>query len=120
MYELSLNKNELGVISSGFSAMYGASKFTSGLLSDTLSPRTMFTAGMFLTGIFNILIGFTGNLWLLTLLWSINGLCQGCGWPPCVKLLREWFSPYEVCITFCININGHNQSSHKLVSWYRS
>ncbi|XP_068709152.1 glucose-6-phosphate exchanger SLC37A4-like [Montipora capricornis] len=108
MYELSLNKNELGVISSGFSAMYGASKFTSGLLSDTLSPRTMFTAGMFLTGIFNIVIGFTGNLWLLTLLWSINGLCQGCGWPPCVKLLREWFSPYELGTLWSLLTAGCN------------
>ncbi|KAL9978476.1 hypothetical protein ACROYT_G015996 [Oculina patagonica] len=55
----------------------------------------MFTAGMLLTGIINIIIGFTGNVWLLTFLWSVNGLAQGCGWPPCTKLLREWFSPYE-------------------------
>lgn len=94
--ELNLKKNELGVITSGFAAMYGVGKFSGGLLSDTMSPRTMFTLGMLLTGIINILIGFTGNLWLLTFLWSINGLFQGCGWPPCTKLLREWFSPYEV------------------------
>ncbi|KAJ7392097.1 hypothetical protein OS493_013464 [Desmophyllum pertusum] len=75
--------------------MYGVGKFTGGLLSDNLSPRTMFTAGMLLTGIINILIAFTGNVWLLTFLWSANGLAQGCGWPPCTKLLREWFSPYE-------------------------
>ena len=94
--DLNLKKNELGVITSGFAAMYGVGKFTGGLLSDTLSPRTMFTAGMLLTGMINILIGFTGNVWLLTFLWSMNGLAQGCGWPPCTKLLREWFSPYEV------------------------
>lgn len=96
--ELSLKKNELGVITSGFAAMYGVGKFSCGLLSDSLSPRTMFTTGMLLTGIINILIGFSGNLWLLTFLWSVNGLFQGCGWPPCTKLLREWFSSYEVCI----------------------
>ena len=94
--DLKLKKNELGVITSGFSAMYGVGKFTGGILSDTLSPRTMFTAGMLLTGVINITIGFTGNVWLLTFLWSVNGLAQGCGWPPCTKLLREWFSPYEV------------------------
>lgn len=97
--ELNLKKNELGVITSGFAAMYGVGKFSGGLLSDmyTLSPRRMFTVGMLLTGIVNILIGFTGNVWILACLWSVNGLAQGCGWPPCVKLLREWFSPYEVC-----------------------
>lgn len=98
--ELSLKKNELGVITSGFSAMYGIGKFTGGLLSDTLSSRTMFTTGMLFTGIINILIGITGKLWLLTLLWSINGLFQGFGWLPCAKLLRVWFSPYEVSSDF--------------------
>ena len=98
--ELNLKKNELGVITSGFAAMYGIGKFSGGLLSDSklMSPRTMFTLGMILTGIINILIGLTGNVWLLTFLWSINGLFQGCGWPPCTKLLREWFSPFEVGI----------------------
>lgn len=103
--DLKLKKNELGVITSGFSAMYGLGKFSGGLLSDTLSPRTMFTAGMFLTGVINITIGFTGNVWLLTFLWSVNGSAQGCGWPPCTKLLREWFSPYEVafyCLFVCL------------------
>lgn len=102
--DLKLKKNELGVITSGFSAMYGLGKFAGGLLSDTLSPRAMFTAGMLLTGVINITIGFTGNVWLLTFLWSVNGLAQGCGWPPCTKLLREWFSPYEVAcglLLFC-------------------
>ena len=76
--------------------MYGVGKFTGCLLSDTLSPRTMFKAGMLLTGMINILNGFTGNVWLLTFLWSMNDLAQGCGCPPYTKLLREWFSPYEV------------------------
>ena len=98
--DLKLTKSELGVITSGFSAMYGVGKFTGGLLSDSLSARTMFTAGMLLTGVINITIGFTGHVWLLTFLWSANGLAQGCGWPPCTKLLREWFSPYEVAFYF--------------------
>ena len=96
--ELNLEKNELGVITSGFAAMYGVGKFSGGILSDTLSPRTMFTMGMLLTGLINILIGFTRNVSVFTFLWSVNGLAQGCGWPPCTKLLREWFSPYEVSI----------------------
>nr|XP_058943890.1 glucose-6-phosphate exchanger SLC37A4-like [Pocillopora verrucosa] len=106
--DLNLKKNELGAITSGFAAMYGVGKFTGGLLSDTLSPRTMFTAGMLLTGMINILIGFTGNVWLLTFLWSMNGLAQGCGWPPCTKLLREWFSPYELGTLWSLLTAGCN------------
>ena len=76
--------------------MYMSENLRAALLSDTRSPRTMSTTGMLLTEMINILIGFTGNVWPLTFLWSMNGLAQGCGWPPCTKLLREWFSPYEV------------------------
>ena len=96
LQELNLQKSELGVITSGFAAMYGVSKFCSGLLSDSMSPRTMFAVGMFLTGIINIIIGFSNHVWLFAVLWSVNGLVQGCGWPPCARLLREWFSPHEV------------------------
>ncbi|PFX34113.1 Glucose-6-phosphate translocase [Stylophora pistillata] len=91
--------------------MYGVGKFTGGLLSDSLSPRTMFTAGMLLTATINILIGFTGNVWLLTFLWSVNGLAQGCGWPPCTKLLREWFSPYELGTLWSLLTAGCNLAS---------
>ncbi|CAH3019298.1 unnamed protein product [Porites evermanni] len=106
--ELNIKKNELGVITSGFAAMYGIGKFSGGLLSDSLSPRTIFTTGMLLTGIINIVIGFTGNVWLLTFLWSVNGLAQGCGWPPCAKLLREWFAPYQFATLWSLLTAGCN------------
>jgi len=88
--------------------MYGVGKFSGGILSDTLSPRTMFTVGMLLTGLINILIGFTRNVWVFTFLWSVNGLAQGCGWPPCTKLLREWFSPYELGTLWSLLTAGCN------------
>ena len=110
--ELNIKKNELGVITSGFAAMYGIGKFSGGLLSDSLSPRIMFTTGMLLTGIINIVIGFTGNVWLLTFLWSVNGLAQGCGWPPCAKLLREWFAPYQVSIHLYLQVVAEEYHHH--------
>lgn len=110
--ELNIKKNELGVITSGFAAMYGIGKFSGGLLSDSLSPRTMFTTGMLLTGIINIVIGFTGNVWLLTFLWSVNGLAQGCGWPPCAKLLREWFAPYQVSVHVYLHLVAEEYHHH--------
>ena len=57
----------------------------------------MSTMGMLLNEMIDDLIGFTWNVWPLMFLWSMNGLAQGCGsGRPYTKLLREWFSPYEV------------------------
>ena len=100
MRELNFTKNHLGVMSSGFAACYGASKFVGGLLSDRVSPRAQFSLGLFLTGVLNIALGFTTSVWVFTLLWSANGLFQGLGWPPCTKLLRVWFLPSMVSSFF--------------------
>ena len=39
----------------------------------------MSTMGMLLNEMIGVLIGFTGNVWPLMFLWSMNGLAQGCG-----------------------------------------
>lgn len=96
--DLNFQKSHMGMISSGFSVTYGLSKFVGGVLADRMSARTQFTVGLLMTGVLNILIGFSSSLWLFAVLWSANGLLQGCGWPPCTKLLREWFAPTEVSL----------------------
>src|SRR5262245_4402797 len=30
---------------------------------------------------------------LLFLIWFFNGYCQAAGWPPCVKIMANWFDP---------------------------
>ena len=97
--ELNLKRSQLGITTSGFAFCYGLSKFAGGVLSDRVSARGLFITGLLLSGIINIIIGSTGSVWILTVLWSLNGLVQGCGWPPCTKLLREWFRPSEVRMT---------------------
>ena len=94
--ELNLKKSQLGLTTSGFALCYGLSKFAGGVLSDRVSARALFVSGLLLSGIINILIGFSGSVWVIIVLWSINGLVQGCGWPPCTKLLKEWFVPSQV------------------------
>ena len=96
--ELNLKKSQLGITSSGFAFCYGVSKFAGGVLSDRVSARELFVSGLLLSGIINIAIGFSSSVWLLTGLWSMNGLVQGCGWPPCTKLLKEWFEPTQVSV----------------------
>lgn len=87
--------SELGLISSVFAIMYGISKFTSGVLSDSASPRYFMAMGLFLTGVVNICFGFSSSLLLFTVFWGLNGWFQGFGAPPCVRLLTQWYSHSE-------------------------
>ena len=95
MTELHFDKGQLGLIGTIFSLTYGISKFFSGVLSDQANPRYFMALGLILTGIFNILFGFSSSLFLFTIFWGLNAWFQGFGWPPCVKLLSYWYSHSE-------------------------
>lgn len=93
--ELGLGKFELGLLASILSLSYGASKFVSGILGDQSNPRYFMSIGLILTGVFNLLFGFSSSLWMFAIFWGLNGWFQGWGWPGCAKLLTHWYSQSE-------------------------
>lgn len=68
---------------------YAISKFVSGVLSDRISARWLFSVGLLLVGGINVAFSQSSTVAAFSLLWFINGLGQGCGWPPCGKVLRK-------------------------------
>ncbi|KAI4903618.1 hypothetical protein NFI96_030679 [Prochilodus magdalenae] len=95
MEEVELGKEELGLITSSQTLAYAISKFVSGVLSDQLSARWLFSAGLFIVGGINVLFSWSSTVMVFTGLWFLNGLGQGFGWPPCGKVLRKWFEPSQ-------------------------
>lgn len=75
---------------------YAISKFISGVLSDQISARWLFSIGLFLVGGINIAFSWSSTVSMFSLLWFINGLGQGCGWPPCGKVLRKVTASYSL------------------------
>nr|XP_056716413.1 40S ribosomal protein S25-like isoform X3 [Euleptes europaea] len=53
MEEIELDKDDLGLITSSQSAAYAVSKFISGVLSDQMSARWLFSSGLLLVGAVN-------------------------------------------------------------------
>ncbi|EME29491.1 MFS transporter, sugar-phosphate transporter [Galdieria sulphuraria] len=92
---LGFNLQQLGVITSIFPLAYGFSKLASGILSDRFSTRLFMSTGLAITGVVNILFGLSSNLYILCLLWALNGVFQGFGAPPCARLLTQWYSRNE-------------------------
>lgn len=87
---ITLTKNDIGIIISLQNLSYGLSKFAGGILSDLISCRILFGAGLFLSGLLNI--GFKKDIqvYSIYLLSLLVGLVQGPAWPCCGKLLRNW------------------------------
>uniref|UniRef100_A0A3Q3Q4N3 Major facilitator superfamily (MFS) profile domain-containing protein n=1 Tax=Monopterus albus TaxID=43700 RepID=A0A3Q3Q4N3_MONAL len=95
MEEIELDKEDLGLITSSQTMAYAMSKFISGVLSDRISARWLFSIGLFLVGGINVAFSWFSTVSMFSLLWFINGLGQGCGWPPCGKVLRKWYEPSQ-------------------------
>ena len=96
--EAGLGKDDLGIIASSFALSYGFSKFFNSLLSDHVSARKMFSAGLVLSGLGCFL--FPGSLDqgvpISAALWFAEGAIQGLGWAPCAKLLKIWYPPSQM------------------------
>ncbi|NXR24088.1 G6PT1 protein, partial [Cinclus mexicanus] len=95
MAEVPLGKDELGLITSSQSAAYAISKFVSGVLSDQMSARWLFSSGLLMVGLVNVVFSWSSTVVAFAGLWFLNGLAQGLGWPPCGKILRKWFEPSQ-------------------------
>ncbi|KAJ8280904.1 hypothetical protein GJAV_G00060800 [Gymnothorax javanicus] len=95
MQEIQLDKDELGLITSSQSLAYAISKFISGVLSDQISARLLFSVGLFAVGLINVVFSWSSTVTVFAGLWFLNGLGQGLGWPPCGKVLRKWFEPSQ-------------------------
>jgi len=105
---LHYNDSMLGSILAITAATYGIGKFLMGAWSDRSDPRRFMALGLFLTAICNFAFGGVASFKLHLLLWGLNGLFQGMGWPPCGRSMGHWFSERERGWTFSIWNTSHN------------
>ena len=108
MQQMHISKASLGLLGSSFYLTYGVSKFLSGVISDKSNPRYFMAFGLIMTGILNLLFGFTSSMWLFALIWILNGFFQGWGWPPCARLLTHWYAKSERGMWWGIWNTSHN------------
>lgn len=86
---------QLGVIGSSIFYAYALGKLFNGFLADHANMRTFWPAGVLLSALINIGMGWSTLLWVSVLLWAFNGWFQGFGAPAGVVSLSQWFSNRE-------------------------
>ncbi|MBY7141623.1 glycerol-3-phosphate transporter [Virgibacillus sp. NKC19-3] len=99
LQEEGFSKGELGLALSAVSIAYGISKFVMGTVSDRSNARVFLVAGLILSAIINLLMGFvpvfTSTTTIMFIMLFVNGWFQGMGWPPSGRVLVHWFSVSE-------------------------
>ena len=75
-----LTEVQLGFIGSAFSVVYSCGRLFNGVLGDRLAPWLLITAGLLLTGLANLLLGFLPPYLLILLLWCLNAFGQSMLW----------------------------------------
>jgi MFS transporter, OPA family, glycerol-3-phosphate transporter len=93
------SKTQLGWAMTGLLTAYGVSKFIMGSVSDRSNPRWFMSVGLLLTSAitfsFGVVPAIYGSLFAIVALQTLNGWCNGMGWPPCGKTMVHWWSTKE-------------------------
>lgn len=86
---------ELGMIGSALFYTYAAGKLVNGFVADHSNVKRLFAAGLVLSALCNIAMGFSTVFWVTVMIWGLNGWFQSYGAPSCVVALASWFSNRE-------------------------
>ncbi|MDE5882241.1 MAG: MFS transporter [Muribaculaceae bacterium] len=89
------NETQLGIIGSCLFFVYAVGKLANGFLADRCNVRRFMAAGLLLTAIINLILGFTGMFIVFAVLWGLNGWFQSMGAPAGVVSLNRWFGPKD-------------------------
>lgn len=87
--------SELGLIGSALFYAYAIGKLVNGFISDHANIKFFLAAGVLMSALVNIGMGFSTLLWVSVLLWGLNGWFQSFGAPACVVAMTNWFGNRE-------------------------
>ncbi len=113
-----IDKSGLGDAMAGMPIAYAVSKFLMGSLSDRSDARKFMTIGLIISALVMIVAGVipypkngivtTAILFVLT---CLTGWFSGMGWPPCGRVMSQWFSTNERSFKMSVWNTAHNVGS---------
>ena len=113
--DLHITKEQMGLFLTLHGVIYGVSKFLNGFLADRANARVFMATALFASALLNIWFGFSFTVLAFGLIWMFNGWFQGMGFPPCARLIANWFPPARFATKFAIWNTSHNVGSIGIV-----
>lgn len=116
-----LDTSGVGDAMAGLPIAYAVSKFLMGGLSDRSDARKFMTIGLIISAMVMIIAGFIPypkNSGVTTMilfgLTCLTGWFSGMGWPPCGRVMSQWFSTNERSFKMSVWNTAHNIGSSGL------
>ena len=124
--EYGITNTSFGIILSLVGIIYGVSKFLNGIVADRINARWHLVIGLCACILLNLFFGWsdklstmiTGNesgpdfintmVVIMAILLVLNNIFQGCGFPPCNRLLAHWVPPKELATKSAIWNTSHS------------
>lgn len=89
--EFSSSLGTIGVVTSALFWCYAFGQLISGRLGAYVGYKKLMTFGVASSAVLNVLISFQHNLWVIAVLWGLNGFCQAMVWSNGVGVLNKWW-----------------------------
>ena len=81
----------LGVVSSALFWCYAFGQLVSGRLGSVLGYKKLMLTGVIASAVLNVAISFQSNLWVIAVLWGLNGFCQAMVWSNGIGVINKWW-----------------------------
>ena len=124
--EYGISNTSFGIVIAIGSLIYGFSRFINGFIVEKVSTKVFMAIGLILCAIANFCFGFGADLsYLITgvnegpqfvnmlilvmgVTIVLNQYFQGCGFPPCARMLPQWIAPGELATKMSIWNTSHS------------
>ena len=124
--EYGITNTDFGIILTLVGIIYGVSKFLNGFIADRFNARWHLVIGLTACVVLNFLFGWSDRLSSLVtgqeggpdfvgtmvvimgVLLVLNNIFQGCGFPPCNRLINHWCAPRELATKTAIWNTSHS------------
>lgn len=81
----------IGVVSSALFWCYAFGQLVSGRLGSRFGYKKLMVFGVVASAILNVVISFQNNLWVIAVLWGLNGFCQAMVWSNGLGVINNWW-----------------------------
>ncbi len=91
MSEMGWSASDIGILTGTLFWTYGIGQLINGRLSEIVGPFKFLIFAIVFSVASNILLGFQSSIWIMAILWGINGYFQSMGWTPGIATLTKWW-----------------------------
>lgn len=107
---------EVGLVLSCFGIGYGISKLFMGALSDKSNTIRYLATGLIVSGVLNIGLGATRNLYVMMFLMLVMSIAQGMGAAACQRTIQLWWGKKWRGTVYSIWSSAHNAGAFACVA----